>query len=364
MRNIIIHISLLCLFVSISHTITAQSNPNPFSHISKEASTISISKGRYVETILKDSLERIGTVIINRYTRKIDKILSENSINQDMPNSSIQSRFLSIDPLTQAYAQLTPYQFASNRPIDGIDIDGKEWGQSICYEKKNGVLQTVTSNVLRIKVINQSTIITDPKQIQARAELFAQSLQKKFTKESVSEKTVTDVVLDYTPPNVNDPDIAYLYFDDRKSKTIQVATALSGTTYTFVTSGATVGEINGFRISIGITIDGKTVSNADLEETFQHEGGHSMGLNHPWKLNAAEIKLFPEINQKGVAGTFDTKKIMNNLLNSDENPDQTLWPKGSTYDLLPSQLDYINQQIRDKSLWSIEELKNPPANKP
>ncbi len=36
-------------------------------------------------------------------------------------------RFLSTDPLTPDYPMLTPYQFASNRPIDGIDQDGLEW---------------------------------------------------------------------------------------------------------------------------------------------------------------------------------------------------------------------------------------------
>jgi RHS repeat-associated protein len=36
-------------------------------------------------------------------------------------------RFLSVDPITKEYPELTPYQFASNRPIDGIDKDGKEW---------------------------------------------------------------------------------------------------------------------------------------------------------------------------------------------------------------------------------------------
>ncbi len=36
-------------------------------------------------------------------------------------------RFLSIDPLFKKYPELTPYQFVSNRPIDGIDLDGKEW---------------------------------------------------------------------------------------------------------------------------------------------------------------------------------------------------------------------------------------------
>ncbi|WP_121356794.1 RHS repeat domain-containing protein [Flavisolibacter nicotianae] len=36
-------------------------------------------------------------------------------------------RFLSVDPLTFKYPELTPYQFGSNRPIDGIDEDGLEW---------------------------------------------------------------------------------------------------------------------------------------------------------------------------------------------------------------------------------------------
>ena len=35
-------------------------------------------------------------------------------------------RFLSVDPLTREYAMLTPYQFAANRPIVAIDLDGLE----------------------------------------------------------------------------------------------------------------------------------------------------------------------------------------------------------------------------------------------
>ncbi|HWK02986.1 MAG TPA: RHS repeat-associated core domain-containing protein [Puia sp.] len=36
-------------------------------------------------------------------------------------------RFLSVDPMKGKYPELTPYQYASNRPIDGIDQDGLEW---------------------------------------------------------------------------------------------------------------------------------------------------------------------------------------------------------------------------------------------
>lgn len=39
-------------------------------------------------------------------------------------------RFLSVDPLTKNYAALTPYQFASNNPIEGVDLDGLEYVSS------------------------------------------------------------------------------------------------------------------------------------------------------------------------------------------------------------------------------------------
>ncbi|MEZ4909512.1 MAG: hypothetical protein R2774_01490 [Saprospiraceae bacterium] len=42
-----------------------------------------------------------------------------------MYNPSI-GKFLSVDPLTKSYPMLTPYQFASNTPIQAIDLDGLE----------------------------------------------------------------------------------------------------------------------------------------------------------------------------------------------------------------------------------------------
>ena len=35
-------------------------------------------------------------------------------------------RFLSVDPITKEYPELTPYQFASNTPIMAVDLDGLE----------------------------------------------------------------------------------------------------------------------------------------------------------------------------------------------------------------------------------------------
>lgn len=41
-------------------------------------------------------------------------------------SQKVVQRFLSVDPLTKSYPELTPYQFASNTPIAAIDLDGLE----------------------------------------------------------------------------------------------------------------------------------------------------------------------------------------------------------------------------------------------
>ncbi len=41
--------------------------------------------------------------------------------------NSALGKFLSVDPLTRDYSMLTPYQFASNSPVSGVDLDGLEY---------------------------------------------------------------------------------------------------------------------------------------------------------------------------------------------------------------------------------------------
>ena len=46
-------------------------------------------------------------------------------------------RFISVDPITNKYPELTPYQFASNNPIWAIDLDGEEAKVVIHLKKVN-----------------------------------------------------------------------------------------------------------------------------------------------------------------------------------------------------------------------------------
>ena len=59
-------------------------------------------------------------------------------------------RFLSVDPLTKSFPMLTPYQFASNSPISGIDLDGLEYldANKARIELRNGVVMLKLSNFL------------------------------------------------------------------------------------------------------------------------------------------------------------------------------------------------------------------------
>ena len=54
-------------------------------------------------------------------------------------------RFLSVDPLSKSYPWYTPYQFAGNKPIVAIDLDGlEEYIVHNIYNKKTGELMSVS----------------------------------------------------------------------------------------------------------------------------------------------------------------------------------------------------------------------------
>ena len=71
-------------------------------------------------------------------------------------------RFLSVDPLTKSYPELTPYQFASNRPIAAIDLDGLEakdlYGEldpvrrNLAEQRKNGTVPPETPQERNVRL--------------------------------------------------------------------------------------------------------------------------------------------------------------------------------------------------------------------
>ncbi len=61
-------------------------------------------------------------------------------------------KFLSVDPLRKSYPWYTPYQFASNIPILGVDLDGLEFQHNSNYQLKRTYGKTVLERELSYKL--------------------------------------------------------------------------------------------------------------------------------------------------------------------------------------------------------------------
>jgi hypothetical protein len=115
---------LLFFLFLISTTLYSQTR-YPFGSKYKNIKTITLTNGKYDEFFDEDTLQRVGSSVININTKKITKIkLSQEEIDE-LENAQA-SRFLSVDPLTSSYPHYSPYQYAGNTPIQAIDIDGLE----------------------------------------------------------------------------------------------------------------------------------------------------------------------------------------------------------------------------------------------
>ncbi len=70
-------------------------------------------------------------------------------------------RFLSVDPIARQYPELTPYQFASNSPISGVDLDGLEY-----FFAANGTFLGKIGNDTKVRVAKSDQISNVKKYIE------------------------------------------------------------------------------------------------------------------------------------------------------------------------------------------------------
>jgi len=160
---------------------------------------------------------------------------------------------MSVDPITKGYPELTPYQLASNRPIDGIDLDGKEWAAAVNIRVNNATIEVQTSFTVRVKVVDKSEIVKAPNIIKKKAEVFKSSIESKFKSESTfilfgmpfTMKYNTEVILDYSAPTQNDGQFGYLHFDDRESVSTTSTFTVGSTTTTETIKTSVPGETKG-----------------------------------------------------------------------------------------------------------------------
>ena len=132
MKNII-----LILFTSVAFSINAQ-EVNPFESIGKEGKILTLSKGKYTEVHINDSLQRIGSVIVNMNTGTIYELLNTDTLYSEATlDPTVISRWYSPDPLASKFPMASPYMFANNNPIIYNDPDGRS-GELTIVKDANG----------------------------------------------------------------------------------------------------------------------------------------------------------------------------------------------------------------------------------
>ncbi|MFT4155701.1 hypothetical protein [Parafilimonas sp.] len=115
-------IAIFALLVAFA---THAQDHNPYKDIGKQGKVLTVTNGEYDEFFDEDSIQQVGSALVNINTMQLVKLKLTPEEQKQFDNSS-SSRFLSVDPLTSSFPELTPYQYASNNPIMNIDLEGLE----------------------------------------------------------------------------------------------------------------------------------------------------------------------------------------------------------------------------------------------
>ncbi len=105
-------------------------------------------------------------------------------------------RFLSVDPISKKYPELTPYQFASNSPISGIDEDGLEYSPA-------GKIGIFASDNTSVRLYHISPVIIQQQKADAPMIRFNKQVQRLNNR---VQETVVDANTALIQKSLSDPD--------------------------------------------------------------------------------------------------------------------------------------------------------------
>jgi predicted Zn-dependent protease len=192
--------------------------------------------------------------------------------------------FPCVDPLTKSYPMLTPYQFASNRPIDGIDLDGMEWTKIETYDPKTGV--TNVHFHVKLKVDNSSKVFKVSQEFKAEvSSRFAAAFQESYHNDSKTSFSAS-IELEEVQDIDASKDFGVSLYDKPKpapgwKSPLGFSDQISNT------------KVNVFSVLVGYE-DRDNPDKVELAfdyssiaRTIVHELGHTAGVKHPMEPNGA-----------------------------------------------------------------------------
>jgi RHS repeat-associated protein len=256
--------------------------------------------------------------------------------------NSLIARFISVDPLKDSYASWTPFAYAMNRPVDGVDMDGLEWSDADKDYKIN--------IYVRFNSLTYPTKAKDPKDIYEVRE--AEENHRKLIEHLESSRMYAEKIF---ANNNLDVKISHIYVEDFTAEhkfrmeivdndALQVSgeQCLNGST-------AVRGNTKENLIRLGITNCDPTKNSrvaSELGATEAHELGHTAGLPHPWEANSPR-----DVNQNilDLNQEENKNKILFNIMNSGENPDKSLKNTQGRDTFSPGQIEMIKQTVKDNN---------------
>lgn len=232
-------------------------------------------------------------------------------------------RFFNADPLSEKYAYQSHYNFSENRVTDGRELEGLEW---VSTKNNKGV---TTSRQLTVSITNNSSKIND-KQFNKLVE----SMKKDFSKTYGADGAKAELVVsDKATIKANVVDQKGTVITDADGNEIGVAFK-GGVTEVLGDS-----QKNGF--TVAASSDGQVRAVSSMTRSFNHEAGHTAGLDHPWK-NRDKVS---DINQN--SKDVKPKTIKGNLLNSGENPEPN-YKQSEGSSLTPGQFKKMDELIQSQ----------------
>lgn len=118
------HSYFLALLLALVLPLAAHAQ-QPFERFGVKVKILTLTNGRYPEFFDNDSLRRIGTVVYDTRLERVAYLLPPDSLVGRL-ESDITARFISVDPLAEKDAHITPYAFARNNALRYKDPDGRQ----------------------------------------------------------------------------------------------------------------------------------------------------------------------------------------------------------------------------------------------
>jgi RHS repeat-associated protein len=248
-----------------------------------------------------------------------------------MYNSRL-ARFLRPDPIIiygKNYQYLSSYQFASNTPIQAIDLDGLEAYKKT--EKDPNTGKTTITITIDLKVKNSSKLISDQEAIDYAVLITSQIV----TTYSGTIDNNTELIVKTNIVNLNvgvDNQLILEVFDESNAFFIDFVDEVDGVSNPKKVAGR-VKEIgnpiqNRFQVRVaGMTDPKLRMGKSTVKRTGAHEVGHGLGLRHPWddENDVLDMKQ-SELNQYLPDAGIENSDVKNNIMNSAGNRIEFLRP--------------------------------------